>query len=74
MDPLGKDSLGVLFPRAGPLGSNPLLRRGQWTKWSRSTGTPVHILHVTISQNLAKIQQACLLRKAGVTELAWEIL
>lgn len=34
---------GVLFPRAGPLGSSPVLRGGQWAKWSLSTGTSVYV-------------------------------
>lgn len=64
----------VLLLRTSPLGSSPLLKRGQWAKWKLRTGSFVYILHATDSQNLAKIQQACNLRKLGITELAWEIL
>lgn len=40
----------------------------------RFVGRFVYILHATDSQNLAKIQQACQLKKAGITELVWEML
>lgn len=64
----------VLLQRTGPLECSPLLKRGQRAKWRLNTGSFVSVLHATESQNLAKIQQAYHLRKAGITELAWEIL